>query len=91
MEKYSLYRLNEVLSEIFPSRNDGPAHYTNQVIQPIEFAMLNNLNPLEAKAVKYSVRNKELKDIDKAIDILTKLKEWKIYEQQRQKIFDTLP
>ena len=80
----SVHRLKQCLAEIFPSRMNGSAHYTSQVIQPIEFAMLNDLNALEAKVVKYAIRNKEDKDIDKAIDCLHKLREWRNYEKTRQ-------
>lgn len=79
-----VHRLNKALGDIFPSRYDGSAHYTRQVIQPIEFAMLNNLNSLESKIVKYAIRNKEDKDIDKAIDCLNKLREWRNHEKARQ-------
>lgn len=58
----------------------GGNHYKDMKIQPIEFAMANNLNPCEFNVVKYICRqrNKNGKqDLEKAkhcIDLLIKLK-----------------
>ena len=69
--------LAALFNRAFPSRNDGPVHYRQHPIQVIEFAMINDLNPLEAKVVKYALRRKEDRDIDKAMDCLTKLREFR--------------
>lgn len=50
----------------------GGGHYKDMAIQPIEFAMANNLNMCQANAVKYIVRNKgdkekRVEDLRKAI------------------------
>jgi hypothetical protein len=53
----------------------GGDHYLGLTIQPLEFSMLNGLNPCQHTAVKYIVRRKgdlndRLQDIDKAIHTL---------------------
>lgn len=57
----------------------GGAHYKKMKIQPIEFAMANNLNACQANVVKYVARYEEkngLEDLTKAkhyIDLLIQL------------------
>lgn len=53
----------------------GGNHYKGFVIQPIEFAMANNLDACQTNVIKYTVRNKgglqaQLEDCDKAIHYL---------------------
>ena len=54
----------------------GGSHYTQYKIQPIEYAMANNLNACQANVVKYVTRYKDkggVEDLFKAkhyIDIL---------------------
>lgn len=54
----------------------GGSHYKDMAIQPVEFAMKNNLNYCQANVIKYICRYKEkngLEDLQKAkhyIDLL---------------------
>lgn len=46
----------------------GGDHYKSLKIQPIEYAMANKLNPIQANIVKYATRYKDkgkLKDLEK--------------------------
>jgi hypothetical protein len=59
----------------------GGNHYTKMKIQPMEFSMGNNLNPMQHTIIKYVTRV-DLKgngdqDIDKAIHTLQLWKEWR--------------
>ena len=50
------------------SEQVGGDHYKNYPIQPIEFAMANNLNPCQTLMLRYLVRYKEKggrEDLDK--------------------------
>lgn len=56
-------------------RQVGGGHYKDFAIQPIQFAMANNLNPIQHSVIKYVVRNKggiekRLEDLDKAIHFI---------------------
>ena len=57
----------------------GGSHYNKYGIQPIEFAMANNLNYCQANAIKYITRYRDKggrEDLEKAIhnlEILIKL------------------
>ena len=44
----------------------GGDHYKNFAIQPVEFALVNDLNAAQANIVKYLVRDKSPDDIAKA-------------------------
>ena len=48
----------------------GGDHYKSMDIQPVEFALVNNLNTAQANIVKYLLRDKSADDIDKAIHYL---------------------
>jgi|TARA_R110000803_G_scaffold89730_4_gene156970 hypothetical protein len=59
----------------------GGNHYTKMKIQPMEFSMANNLNPMQHTVIKYVTRV-DLKgngdeDIDKAIHTLQLWKQWR--------------
>jgi len=59
----------------------GGNHYTKMKIQPMEFSMANNLNPMQHTIIKYVTRV-DLKgngdeDIDKAIHTLQLWKQWR--------------
>ena len=48
----------------------GGSHYKKYAIQPVEYAMLNNLNYCQANAIKYTTRYKDkggIEDLRKAI------------------------
>lgn len=48
----------------------GGDHYKKYAIQPVEYAMLNNLNYCQANAIKYTTRYKDkggIEDLRKAI------------------------
>lgn len=48
----------------------GGSHYKKYAIQPVEYAMLNNLNYCQANAIKYITRYKDkggIEDLRKAI------------------------
>ncbi len=63
------------------SRQEGGSHYKKYAIQPVEYAMANNLNYCQANAVKYVTRYKDkggVEDLRKAIhnlEILIELEE----------------
>ena len=54
------------------------SHYSSMAIQPLVFAVCNNLDPFQTLALRYLVRDKAspVEDIDKAIDMLEMRKEW---------------
>ncbi len=59
----------------------GGNHYTKMKIQPMEFSMANNLNPMQHTIIKYVTRV-DLKgngdeDIEKAIHTLQLWKQWR--------------
>ena len=61
-------------------RQVGGSHYKDFVIQPIEFAMANDLNYCEANIVKYACRHHMkggVEDVDKIIHYAELLKELK--------------
>lgn len=59
----------------------GGNHYKHYAIQPIEYAMANNLNYCQANAIKYTTRYKDkggVEDLRKAIhniELLIELEE----------------
>lgn len=63
------------------SRQEGGSHYKKYAIQPVEYAMANNLNYCQANAIKYVTRYKDkggIEDLRKAIhnlEILIELEE----------------
>ena len=59
----------------------GGNHYTQMLIQPMEFSMANSLNAIQHTVIKYVTRV-DLKgngdeDIDKAIHTLQLWKQWR--------------
>lgn len=53
----------------------GGNHYKGMRIQPLEFALVNGLDPAQCKVVKYVCRkkgglSKRLEDLDKAIHVI---------------------
>lgn len=62
-------------------RQVGGSHYKKYAIQPVEYAMANNLNYCQANAIKYVTRYKDkngIEDLRKAIhniEILIELEE----------------
>ena len=77
-------RHQRLLTEIMMNPKDtqvGGNHYTKMKIQPMEFSMANNLNPMQHTVIKYVTRV-DLKgngdeDIDKAIHTLQLWKQWR--------------
>ncbi|HQT62202.1 MULTISPECIES: DUF3310 domain-containing protein [unclassified Acidiphilium] len=65
-----------------------PAHYDRFLIEPMTFAMANNLNPLEMNVIKYTCRapykGQMIEDYRKAIRCLEML----IETQQRRERID---
>lgn len=63
------------------STQEGGDHYKKYAIQPVEYAMANNLNYCQANAIKYTTRYKDkggIEDLRKAIhnlEILIELEE----------------
>jgi len=59
----------------------GGNHYAQMKIQPMEFSMVNGLNPMQHTAIKYIVRVDRKgngdEDIDKAIHTLQLWKQWR--------------
>jgi hypothetical protein len=55
----------------------GGTHYKDCAIQPLEYAIKNNLGPAEQLCIKYITRQKGPEDIRKAIHSLELLLEWK--------------
>ena len=49
--------LTNVLNKYLPSRQGGSKHYHNQVIQPLEYALINKLDAGQTKVVKYVTRH----------------------------------
>ena len=61
------------------SKQTGGSHYTKYAIQPFEFSMLNNLDPMQHTIIKYvmTFRDKNgAQDLDKAMHVLALLKEY---------------
>ena len=58
----------------------GGSHYKKYAIQPVEYAMLNNLNCCQANAIKYTTRYKDkggIEDLRKAIhNIEIRYRDW---------------
>lgn len=66
----------------------GGSHYKKYKIQPVEYAMANNLNYCQANAIKYITRYKDkggLEDLHKAIHNLEILIELEEKESERIK------
>lgn len=77
--------MEAVVSQVLVSAHvgDAPAastqvggdHYKDFAIQPLHFAMVNGLNPCQAKVIKYVTRRKgdltkQLEDLDKATHVI---------------------
>ena len=77
--------VGEVLSKYrTPRQADGLSHYMDFVVEPLDLAYLNNLDPAQLKVMKYTMRHKTkdgAKDIRKAIDILNKILEYEYGEK----------
>lgn len=61
---------SEALTASALSRQCGGDHYKKYKIQPVEYAMANNLNYCQANAVKYTTRYRDkggIEDLKKAI------------------------
>lgn len=60
------------------SRQVGGTHYTRMKIQPFEFSMANNLDPMRHTIIKYLCRKKDnvLQDLEKAKHTIELLIEW---------------
>lgn len=57
----------------------GGSHYSNMSIQPMEYSMLNGLDPCQHTAIKYISRFREkdgIKDLRKAIHTIELLIEF---------------
>lgn len=58
---------------------EGGSHYTGMAIQPFEYSMANNLDPLQHTVIKYVTRFRDkngLEDLRKARHTLDLLIEW---------------
>lgn len=63
----------------------GGGHYKKYAIQPVEYAMANNLNYCQANAIKYVTRYRDkggLEDLKKAIHNIEILMELEGYETE---------
>jgi 6-phosphogluconate dehydrogenase (decarboxylating) len=57
----------------------GGGHYVKMAIQPFEYSMLNNLDPLQHTIIKYVTRFRDkngIEDLDKAQHCIELLKEY---------------
>jgi hypothetical protein len=64
----------------------GGGHYKNMSIQPMEYALANDLNYAQANAIKYISRYKYkngLEDLKKAIHCIELLVEYEMKEQAK--------
>ena len=71
------------IDEIRKKRDIKGEHYLKYKIDPLDFAMENNLNACQTKVVKYVTRYKDKgggADLDKAINILERLKKYEGYD-----------
>ena len=60
-------------------RQEGGSHYTDMAIQPMEYSMANNLDPMQHTAIKYISRFRSkagIADLRKAIHTIEMLIEW---------------
>jgi len=65
-----------ILSKLFEQQVGG-THYSDMKIQPMEFFEANNIPANEAIAIRYILRHRNkngAQDLDKAIDMLQKIK-----------------
>lgn len=61
------------------TRQEGGRHYTAMKIQPFEYSMANQLDPMQHSVIKYVSRFREkngVEDLRKAIHTLELLIEW---------------
>jgi len=64
-------------SQLF-NQQVGGTHYSDMKIQPMEFFEANNIPANDAIAIRYILRHRKkngAQDLDKAIDMLQKIKE----------------
>ena len=67
----------------------GGSHYKNYAVQPVEYAMLNNLNYCQANAIKYTTRYKDkngLEDLLKAAHCIQQLAEFEYGPEAAKRI-----
>lgn len=72
----------------------GGSHYKKYRIQPVEYAMANNLNYCQANAIKYVTRYRDkhgVEDLRKAIHNLEILIELEENDQRNQAVPDKTP
>lgn len=65
----------------------GGDHYKRLAIQPMEYSVRNNLDPLQHTAIKYITRHKDkdgVVDIDKAIHCLELIKQMQYPDHKSQ-------
>ena len=83
MSKY--VELPELPDDSAWSKQHGGNHYSHFAIQPLDFAMQNNLNAMQFSILKYVMRyplkGQALDDLLKARDVLDKLIETVTKEQ----------
>lgn len=83
-DRYDVYPVHQVNSPAHISQSAfatqvGGSHYKGMKIQPMEYALTNNLGYCEATALKYISRWKlkgGIADLDKAIHFIQLLKEY---------------
>lgn len=69
----------------------GGGHYKDLAVQPMEYSMLNGLDPCQHTAIKYITRFREkdgIKDLDKAIHCIEMLKDFYVKEQEGKEPID---
>ena len=59
-----------------PNQVSG-THYSDLVVEPNDYAVLNNLDPIQHNVIKYVTRARSEEDLDKAISQIQRLKEYK--------------
>ena len=59
-----------------PNQVSG-THYSDLVVEPNDYAVLNNLDPIQHNVIKYVTRAQSEEDLDKAISQIQRLKEYK--------------
>ena len=59
-----------------PNQVSG-THYSDLVVEPNDYAILNDLDPIQHNVIKYVTRARSEEDLDKAISQIQRLKEYK--------------
>ena len=79
------YKLDKRFTKIEESEQVAGDHYSKLKIDPYEYSMENNLNPLQMNAIKYITRYKDkngIEDLKKALHTINRLIDY----EQRTKV-----